>query len=111
MPAVVAFRTLLSVVEKWLPIERRRDLFGIGDVLGVHPRGEFLLVQCTSASNVSARVAKARSTPELATWLKAGGRFEVWGWKGPEVKRVVRDPEVVPITECPFECRASRAPS
>jgi hypothetical protein len=87
---------LAEVVEKWIPrVNKRRDLFGIGDVLGVHPiRREFLLVQSTSASNVSARLEKARHAPGLAAWLRAGGRFEVHGWQLVEGRWTVRQVEL-----------------
>src|SRR5437016_410518 len=73
---------LADVVERWLPkIERRRDLFGFGDVLAVHPRDKlFLIVQATSLSNVGARLTKAKSKATLKVWLHSGGQFEVWGW-------------------------------
>jgi hypothetical protein len=58
----------VAVVEKWVPrIERRRDLWGFGDVLAVHPRdGLFLIVEATSACNVAHRLDKAKHRPELA---------------------------------------------
>jgi hypothetical protein len=70
------------------PVERfvarlniRRDLWHFGDVLAVHPeRREFLIVQATSADHVTHRLGKAKARPELAVWLRAGGRFEVHGW-------------------------------
>jgi hypothetical protein len=73
---------LAAVVEAWIPhASLRRDLFGIADVLAVHPRDRlFLLVQVTTAGHVAHRLAKVRARPELATWLRAGGRFEVHGW-------------------------------
>jgi hypothetical protein len=73
---------LCAVVESWVPrLLIRRDLFGVADVLAVHPRDRlFLLVQTTTAAHLAHRLAKARARPELATWLRAGGRFEVWGW-------------------------------
>lgn len=77
---------LAEVVEKWLPVEGkkiRRDLFRVADVLAVNPRSRtMLLVQATSLANVSARLAKARSLAHcgLAAWLRAGGKFEIWGW-------------------------------
>jgi hypothetical protein len=72
-----------DVVERWIPhANLRRDLFGCGDLLGVHARDRlFLLVQVTTAGNVAARLKKARGRPELAAWLRAGGRFEVHGWQ------------------------------
>jgi hypothetical protein len=81
---------LPAVVESWVPkIERRRDLWGFGDILACHPRDRlFLIVQATSMGNVSARLNKARSKGALALWLRAGGEFEVWGWGPSGVKRV-----------------------
>src|SRR5262245_13988782 len=75
-----------DVVERWLRIPGknvRRDLFGFADLLAVHPGDRvFLLVQCTgdTGGNVAARVKKATGRRELLDWLRAGGRFEVWGW-------------------------------
>ncbi len=73
---------IAGVVERWLPrVNRRSDLFGFADLLAVH-RVEpgVLLVQATTLANVSARIRKAKGKPELAVWLRAGQRFEVWGW-------------------------------
>lgn len=83
-------------VEQRLPIPGGRpvtkDAFGFGDVLAAHPMYGTLLVQATSRPNVNARITKAtradgadgvRPNPirlNLLTWLRAGGRFEVWGW-------------------------------
>jgi hypothetical protein len=69
-------------LERWNPHANiRQDLFGIGDVLGVHPEGrEFLLVQTTTRKHISERINKATGCAALVVWLKAGGRFEVWGW-------------------------------
>src|SRR5262245_38915517 len=58
-----------------------RDLFGIIDVLAVRPGEPPLGIQCTSGSNVAARINKALACPGLPTWLLAGCRFEVWGWR------------------------------
>jgi hypothetical protein len=73
---------LAAVVEAWIPrIDRRRDLFGFADVLACHPRdGLFLLVQVTTGGHLAHRLKKAKRRPELALWLKAGGRVEVHGW-------------------------------
>jgi hypothetical protein len=87
---------VVDVCERWVPIPGkniRRDLFGVADIIAVDRReGGFLLVQCTSVAHVGDRLAKAKSKPGLAAWLKAGGRFEVWGWvrrgKTWQVKRV-----------------------
>jgi hypothetical protein len=71
-----------DVVERFLPrISRRRDLFGCIDIIAVDRREPGILgIQATSLPHVAERLAKARSKPELTAWLKAGGRFEVWGW-------------------------------
>lgn len=73
---------LAAVVERWLPrIERKADLFGIGDVLAIHPRDKaFLLVQCTSGAHVPDRLRRIQARPELARLLASGVGVEVWGW-------------------------------
>jgi hypothetical protein len=72
-----------SIVERWLPlIEKRRDCFGVGDVLAASAlHREIWLVPATSSSNVSAWVAKAQRSAELLQWLKSGGKFVVHGWQ------------------------------
>src|SRR6202022_644362 len=74
---------IAAVVEKWLPrIGLRSDLWGFGDVLAAHPADRVLLiVQSTTVDHVAGRLAKARARPELALWLRAGGMFEVHGWR------------------------------
>jgi hypothetical protein len=43
---------------------------------------------------VSNRLAKAKGRPELAAWLRAGGRFEVHGWRLRAGRWVIRRVEV-----------------
>src|SRR5262245_35086 len=71
-----------AVVERWLPrVERKVDLFGIADVLAVHPRERsVLLVRCTSDGHVADRVKQVQVRSELAVLLAAGVAIEVWGW-------------------------------
>lgn len=75
---------LVEVVEKWIPQSRtRRDLFGIADLIAVHPdRPETVLIQATSTSNVTARIAKLIAAPGSKVWLAQPHR-ELWvvGWK------------------------------
>ncbi len=73
---------LPAVVERWIPgKEIRCDLWHFGDVLAVHPVAKtFLIVQATTLPNIASRLHKARALPALATWLHAGGRFQVHGW-------------------------------
>lgn len=70
-----------AVVERWNSFAKiRQDLFGVVDVLALG-NGETLAVQCTSASNMAARVSKiadAEATPEMR---KSGWRILVWGWR------------------------------
>ncbi len=108
---------LAAVVESWVPFaNRRRDLFGFADVLAVHPRDRlFLLVQATTAGHVAHRLHKARARPELAAWLRAGGLFEVWGWRPAGRKWAVRrvavraeDLRAVPVQAPARRGRAAR---
>ena len=71
-----------AVVEKWLPqANLRQDVWGFGDVLAAHPGDRVvMLVQVTTIDHVAHRLTKARSKPELAAWLRAGGVFEIHGW-------------------------------
>ena len=70
-----------GVVERWLPYANvRSDLWGFADLLACHATEGILLVQTTSLSNLSSRVTKTRARPELAAWLRAGGRCELHGW-------------------------------
>jgi len=89
-----------DVVERWLPAGRvRRDLFGVIDIVGAGPAG-LVGVQCTTASNMAARVSKALAEPRLRAWLLAGARFEVWGWslRGQRGERKTWQVTVRPVT-------------
>jgi hypothetical protein len=72
---------LAAITEHWNSFARiRQDLFGFVDVLCLG-NGETVAVQCTSGSNVSARVTKiaeSEATPEMR---KAGWRIVVHGWR------------------------------
>ena len=85
---------LVQIVEQTIRgkgIIFKRDLFSIGDIIAI--RGpETLLVQTTSGSNVSARVAKV-ATCEHLPWIRnAGWHIEVHGWRklrsGWQVRRI-----------------------
>ena len=58
----------------------RRDLFHCIDIVAAQVGKPILGVQATTLGNLPARLAKARSIPELATWLGADAAFEVFGW-------------------------------
>jgi hypothetical protein len=74
---------MADVVERYIaPVRCKRDLFGIGDVLAVHPEERaVLLVQCTTDSHVSDRLKRIQAQPELPLLLQAGVAVEVWGWR------------------------------
>jgi hypothetical protein len=111
-----------AVVERRLPnCFTTQDLFGIGDVLGVHP-GEriILLVQTTSASNFAKRLRRVREQPALPQLLAAGVQVECWGWAKRNgrwhVRRVAIRPgdlEGVTIADLPRQRsrRSRRSPS
>jgi len=70
-----------EVVERWVPAAKvRKDFLGIIDILAFKP-DEFgvLGIQCTSKTNISARIKKASINKNLLFWYKSGNYFEVWG--------------------------------
>lgn len=79
-----------QVVEHWNAFSRKRnDLFGVIDIVAVHPSRQGVLgIQATSAGNITARMKKSMEEPRLKVWLKAGNTFQVWGWgkRGPRGK-------------------------
>ncbi len=81
---------LPAIVERWIPgANVRRDLYGCIDIVAIQANEHGVLgIQATSLPNISARLKKAKALPALEIWLLAGNRFEVWGWRGSEVKRV-----------------------
>ena len=75
---------LCDVVERRITRIVTKDLFGILDIVAVK-EGETFGVQCTSRSNVSARVRKIKASPHLSRLREAGWRILVHGWdKGPD---------------------------
>jgi hypothetical protein len=66
--------------EHWNAFARRKqDLLGAFDYLAL-AEGYILGVQCTSQSNVNARIKKLCSLSSVNHWLKAGGKAVVIGW-------------------------------
>ena len=71
-----------DVVERWVPHTRtRRDLLGVIDIVAVHEGAGILGVQATSGANMGSRIRKIQDSPRARTWLAAGGRLQVWGWR------------------------------
>lgn len=60
----------------------RQDLFGFVDVVAIRSdQAGVLGVQATTVSNQAARLTKMLVLPSLRTWLLAGNRVEIHGWK------------------------------
>ena len=78
---------LAADVEQWIRgTLRTRDLFGLFDVLALHPDGRRLLLQVTNLANLSSHVMDALDAisdhrANLVTCLKAGMQCETWGWR------------------------------
>lgn len=75
---------LVNRCEYWNPFARVRvDLFGVADLICVHPENDtVLLVQCTSASNFASRLKKVLASHEAKLWMRAPGRsIAIHGWR------------------------------
>lgn len=86
----------VQVVERWCSFSRRRiDLFGLIDVLAI--TGDYTIgIQTTSGSNVSARIKKAKQSPEMVEWLSSPSRkFVIHGWRKVADSRKMEVREVV----------------
>jgi hypothetical protein len=71
------------IVEYWNAFTKRRvDLFGFGDILVIDDKPGSLIVQVTTAGEVSKRVQKICTECEdyARAWLERGNRIQVWGW-------------------------------
>jgi len=69
-----------EVVEHWNSFtHKREDLFGFGDIICLR-KGEVVLVQTTTASNVSARVRKITDHANVGFVRDAGMQICVHGW-------------------------------
>lgn len=59
----------------------RVDLFKVIDIVAVREDIDGVLgIQACITGDILKRTKKALETPELLVWLKAGNKFEVWGW-------------------------------
>lgn len=81
---------MVTKVEQTIPRTFiKRDAFGWGDLLAVHPLHGIAFVQSTTGSNLASRVEKARGIGALTAWALAGGRLLAHGWamRGPRGER------------------------
>jgi len=77
-------KKVVNIVEYWNSFTRqRKDLFGFIDIIALDLETKKTWgVQCTSTSNMSARVKKicTECTEYSLAWLKSGNHIEVIGW-------------------------------
>jgi len=68
--------------EHWNPWSNtRKDLFGFGDIIGVHPEKPATIFQATTGSNLSKRIDKIKGIEAAALWVEGGNRIQAWGWR------------------------------
>lgn len=86
---------MAQVVEHWNPHARKRkDLFGIIDVVAIGPEGT-IGIQATSYANISARVRKIEDMPETVELLReAGWKLIVEGWRKPKTRWICREVDI-----------------
>lgn len=59
----------------------RQDLFGVFDIIAVHPQLRItLVVQTTSGSNMAARRHKLNASGEVLVCMAAGWKIEIHAW-------------------------------
>ena len=98
---------IAEVSEKWNCFtNQRKDLFGFIDIVALDMEAKTTWgIQCTSTSNVNARIKKIciECRENALAWLKAGNSIEVIGWskKGAKGKRKLWQPrrEVLTIQD------------
>lgn len=76
-------------VEKRIPYSFiTQDYIHCIDIIAFR-ENEVIGVQATTTTHITHRFNKALTVPELVGWLKAGCKFQVWGWskKGPRGKK------------------------
>jgi hypothetical protein len=86
-----------EIVERWIPgANIRKDLWGFADIFCLRNGSCPLAVQCTSASNVAARVKKITESPLLPMVRAANIAIEVWGWR--KLKASGWQPKIVDLS-------------
>ena len=71
---------LADVTERWIPgANIRKDLFGFGDIMALKPN-QILMVQTTTASNMSARINKIADHENIGMVRESGMMVHVHGW-------------------------------
>lgn len=88
-----------AVTERWNAFAKiRQDLYGWIDLIALDPKWQTAWgIQCTSGSNMAARVAKIEESKEAALWSRCGNRIAVVGWRkaGARGKRKLWDARIL----------------
>ena len=88
-----------AVVEKWNPHAKiRQDLYGFIDIVALDPKWDVAIgVQCTTGSNLAARVEKIQASKEAMLWSKCSNRIYAIGWRkvGAAGKRKLWDARIL----------------
>lgn len=105
-------RELLDDLEETLAQHKsnpgvRKDLLGFIDVLAIVPGERLVAIQCTSKTNIAARVNKILASDLATEWLTVPCcEIEVWGWfrREQRVNRRLWDVEtrIVVLPDKPF---------
>lgn len=67
---------------------QRKDLFGLFDLIAMHPTEGIYGIQCfTTAWKQHEDLFTGDCKEAAQTWLDAGGKIELWGWRKLLVKR------------------------
>lgn len=60
----------------------RKDLFGWIDIVALHPNVQGVTgIQCTTGSNISARIHKAEALKGYGLWIAQGNVAMFMGWR------------------------------
>jgi hypothetical protein len=58
-------------------------LLSFGNNLGWHaPQRQIIVILVVAGELASIELGRVIHDPALAAWLKCGGRYELWAWKG-----------------------------
>lgn len=69
----------------------RKDLFGWIDIVALHPDKKGVLgIQCTTGSNISARITKAEALKSYGLWIACGNTALFMGWRKLKTGKVQR---------------------
>lgn len=69
------------------PFGVRVDLFGLFDIIAVHPDEGIIGVQCFTTAWKEHYSKFCENHEQAYNWLRAGGKIELWGWRKLKVKR------------------------